>query len=583
VLVGVLVGLAFAGSRKQLAEGTQVAGVDVGGLTHGQAVAKLEERFAEIADDPVEFTAGDRTFSFAANQLGVDPDWRAAVQAAGRAGDGFGPIRGFRRLHTRFFGAEILPRLAVSNAALEFALDRMVERVDQPAVNASLVRRGLEIEVVREHAGQRLLRDEAAQTLARTLGSVERVGAQTALPVVVATPPVTAPVLSTAARRARTALSAAVVLRGQPRSFRVPRWRIAKLLTLPSDGRSRLLIAGPGATAYFKALSERVGRPPADARFAVSGDSIQVVPARAGTQLDVPRTSRALLRAATSRSNRIATISIVRALPERTTKEALAMGIDSRMASYKTYNAGTWDRITNLRLGVTLLDDTLVTPGGTFSLNDAIGERTEERGFRSAPVIIGTKYAEEVGGGTSQVATTVFNAAWEAGLRITERNPHSLYISRYQLGRDATVYWPSLDLKFVNDTDQWVLVKGFAEGDGITVSIYGGERRRVESSEGTYEITGPVPVKRVEDKRILIGERVVEEEGSQPSRTSVTRTVYSSDGTLISEETWNTSYRGETRVVRVGTKPKAPAPKVPKKPAPETPPADAATPPATQP
>ena len=134
-------------------------------------------------------------------------------------------------------------------------------------------------------------------------------------------------------------------------------------------------------------------------------------------------------------------------------------------------------------------------------------------------MIIGTRYEEEVGGGTSQVATTVFNAAWEAGLRITERNPHSLYISRYQLGRDATVYWPSLDLKFVNDTDQWVLVKGFAESDGITVSIYGGERRRVESSEGTMEVTGAVPVKRVKDKTLPIGQEVVEEEGSTPSRT----------------------------------------------------------------
>ena len=147
------------------------------------------------------------------------------------------------------------------------------------------------------------------------------------------------------------------------------------------------------------------------------------------------------------------------------------------MGSYKTYNAGTWDRITNLRLGVTLLDGTLVAPGGTFSLNDTIGERTEERGFRSAPVIIGTEYEEEVGGGTSQVATTVFNAAWEAGVRITERNPHSLYISRYQLGRDATVYWPSLDLKFQNDTAKWILVKGYVEGDGIRVSLYGGERQ----------------------------------------------------------------------------------------------------------
>jgi len=585
VLVGVLVGLAFAGSRQELAEGTQIAGVAVGGLSHDQAVAKLERRFGEIADDPVEFAAGDRTFSFAANQLGVDPDWRGAVRAAGRAGDGFGPIRGFRRLHTRFFGAEILPRLAVSNAALEFALDRIAERVDHPAESAALVRRGLRIEVVSEQAGQRLLRDAAARALVRTLGSVNRIGARTVLPVVVATPHVTAAKLSIAARRARIALSAPVVLRGQARSFRVPRWRIAELLALPSNGRSRLTIAGPGATAYFRALSERVGRPPVDARFAVSGDSIQIVPARAGTQLEVPRTARALLRAATSRSNRVASISIVRASPERTTKEALAMGIDSRMSSYKTYNAGTWDRITNLRLGVTLLDDTLVAPGGTFSLNEAIGERTEERGFRSAPVIIGTEYEEEVGGGTSQVATTVFNAAWEAGLKITERNPHSLYISRYQLGRDATVYWPSLDLKFVNDTSQWVLVKGFAESDGITVSIYGGERRRVESSQGTFEVTGPVPVERIKDKTIPIGKTVVEEEGTRPSRTSVTRTVYSSDGTLISEETWNTSYKGETRVVRVGTKPKPKAPeqKVPKEPATETPSGDAATPPAKQP
>ena len=124
------------------------------------------------------------------------------------------------------------------------------------------------------------------------------------------------------------------------------------------------------------------------------------------------------------------------------------MGIDQRMSSYKTYYAGTADRIKNLQLGVAALDGTLVRPGGIFSLNRAIGERTVERGFRPAPVIIGTEYSEEVGGGTSQVATTVFNAAWEAGLRITERHPHSLYISRYPLGRDATVYWPSLDLEF---------------------------------------------------------------------------------------------------------------------------------------
>lgn len=261
------------------------------------------------------------------------------------------------------------------------------------------------------------------------------------------------------------------------------------------------------------------------------------------------------------------------------------MGIDTRMSTYKTYNSGTTDRITNLRLGVQELDDTLVPPGGTFSLNQAIGERTVERGFRPAPVILGTKFAEEIGGGTSQVATTVFNAVWEAGLRISERNPHSLYISRYQLGRDATVYWPSLDLRFVNDTKRWVLVKGFPEPDGIRVSIYGGERRRVESSAGTRAITGSAPVKRVKDPTLPKGKTKVEEEGTAPSKTSVTRSIYGEDGNLIRTETWNTSYKGETRIIRVGTKAKKPVEGDPKAaPGEKTkPPAGGVTPPPTPP
>jgi vancomycin resistance protein YoaR len=591
-LVGVLLGLAFAGSKQELADGTEVAGVDVGGLTQLQAVAKLNALYDEVREEPVTFVAGEERFTLASNQLGVEPDWRAAVAAAEQAGGGFGPIRGFRRIHTRFFGAEILPSVVVSNAALEFALEKIAENTDRAPRSAALVRRGLRIEAVPEQSGRRLERDAAARMVVRTLGSLERPADATALPVAVASPPVTAPMLAAAARRARVAISAPVLLQGQTRSWRVPRWRIAELLALPKDGSKRLAIAGPRADAYFRALSERVGKPPVDASFIVYGDAIRVVPSRNGTELDVPRTARALLRAATLPTKRVAKISIARARPDRTTKEALAMGIDTRMASYKTYNSGTWDRITNLRLGVSMLDDTLVPPGGTFSLNQAIGERTKERGFRSAPVIIGTRYEEEVGGGTSQVATTVFNAVWEAGLRITERNPHSLYISRYPLGRDATVYWPSLDLKFANDSDDWVLVKGFPEADGITVSIYGGERRRVESSDGTMTVTGSPPVRRVKDPTLPVGQTVVEESGSSPSRTTVTRTIYGPDGKLIREETWNTSYKGETRVVLVGTKQPEPEP-VPKpkpKPKPKQPadlgqtkPPAGATAPPTQP
>ncbi|HET8968404.1 MAG TPA: VanW family protein, partial [Gaiellaceae bacterium] len=547
-------GLAFAGSRSELASGTEVAGVDVGGLTRSEAIAKLETLYEQRSDDPVEFVAGSSSHSYAATQLGIQPNWSAAVTAAGRAGDGFGPLRGFRRIRARVFGAEVLPQLAVSNAALEYALDQIAADVDRRPKSAALVRRGLRIRVVPEQNGSRLDRDAAAELMVRTLGQVEPAPGALALPVKVTAPPVSAARLAGVAERARTALSNPVILKSAQRSFRLPPSRVAELLRLPSGGATKLVIGGAAADAYFRNLSENIGRPARDAEFAAYGESVQVVPARDGLELNVPKAAREILRAATRPANRVARLTVVRALPERTTAEALAMGIDTRMATYKTYYSGTADRITNLQLGVRALDGTLVAPGETFSLNEAIGERTVERGFRPAPVIIGNEYAEEVGGGTSQVATTAFNAAWEAGLRITERNPHSLYISRYQLGRDATVYWPSLDLKFVNDTDTWVLVKGFAEGDGISIAIYGGESRRVESSSSPLVVTGPVPVERVDDPTLAKGKTVVEEEGSSPTRTSATRKVYSADGELLHSETWTTSYRGGERVVRVGTK-----------------------------
>jgi uncharacterized protein YabE (DUF348 family) len=119
-----------------------------------------------------------------------------------------------------------------------------------------------------------------------------------------------------------------------------------------------------------------------------------------------------------------------------------------------------------------------------------------------------------------------------------------------------------------------VLVRGFSESDGISVAIYGGEARRVESSATPLVATGAVPVQRIPDASLPKGERVVEEEGAAPTRTSATRMVYDADGKLLRSETWNTSYEAEKRIVRIGTKVAEPKPKIG-----EVPPADEVAPP----
>jgi vancomycin resistance protein YoaR len=210
------------------------------------------------------------------------------------------------------------------------------------------------------------------------------------------------------------------------------------------------------------------------------------------------------------------------------------------------------------------IDGTIVRPGESFSFNESVGPRTPERGFREGQMIVGSLLLPAIGGGVCQTATTLFNNAFELGLPIVERHNHSFYISHYPLGRDATVNYPDLDLKFTNDTDNWLLVRTFVGSGSLTVNLYGTpQNRRVESTEEPLRVIGAPRVKRVPDPTLLKGESEVLEYGEPARATSVSRKVYSASGTLLHEDTWYSQYRSEPRVIRVGTKPK---PKPKKKP-----------------
>ncbi len=566
-VLAALLGLVFAGSTVRVAEGVTIAGVDVGGLTESEARTLLERRAARVAHVPVVFTAGGERYPIKASSLGVKADWSAAVSSALSEGAGFGPVRGYKRLQTRFLGTEIAPAVAAYEAALDYKLGRLAKEIDRGHVEARLVRRGLEVAVIPGQVGLTLKREAAADAIVRALAQLDR-GRTAPLPVTIDPIEVTAAELAPAARQARIALSAPVRLVHEQTRWKLPRWRLAELISLPSGSSTKLSIAGPKADAWFALLRRNVERAPVGASFATSSGAVRIIPSRPGLELDVPATADALLAAAVSPGGRSAPLALVTSQPELTTADAKALKIERRLGSYTTLNAGSANRITNLRLAIELLNGALVAPGGVFSFNDRVGERTIERGFLPAPVIIRDEYEEDVGGGVSQVATTVFNAAWESGVKIVERNPHSLYISRYQLGRDATVNYPDLDLKFVNDTPRWILVSTSWDSGSITVSLYGsGPERRVESGEGTMRITGPARIRRTPDPTLERGTELVDEEGSEARATSVTRTVSDEAGDVLHDETWNTSYRGEYRIIRVGTKPKP----EPKKPEPEQP------------
>ena len=281
--------------------------------------------------------------------------------------------------------------------------------------------------------------------------------------------------------------------------------------------------------------------------------------------LDVPKTAAALLAASTNRLNRSVPITVATQAPKRTTADAQAMGITGIVSSYTTLYGGVPNRIHNVEVVSHLVDNTLIAPGKEFSFNGTTGERNAAKGLLEAPVIINGELENGLGGGTCQVSTTVFNAAYEAGLPITARTNHALYISHYPQGRDATVNYPDIDLKFVNDTDHWLLLRTFVSSSSLTVNLYGTpQHRRVESETAPLVTTGPVP-----DGGHQGPDPPRRPEGRRRGRLAAAvderdRKVYDENGKLLYDNTWYSSYVGEKAIVRVGTKPKPkPKPKQP--------------------
>jgi vancomycin resistance protein YoaR len=583
VLGGTTLGLAFAGSPKRLPAGSQIAGVDVSGLTPGDARAMLKQRSRELGRVPVVFTANGKRWRVKPDAVVADIDWAAAVEAARQQGEGFGPFRGLKRLGVRVFGGDVAPRATVYQAAIDSYVSRFAQAVDRPRAEPYLHLRGLQPEVVPGHAGTLLDRSAAERVLVRALTGLLR--KPVALTLRADRPHLATADLAGAKVKAETALSAPVDLSYGSGSWHLTRVKIARLLALPRGGSTELMLTGPLAPHFLANLRKRIDHAPRDASFEVGARNIvRVVPAEAGRSLDVEATTRNLLAAMLSTTNRRADLQVATAAPERTTSEARAMGITGLVGAYETFYGGVPNRIHNVQLVSHLIDNHFIAPGDEFSFNGTTGERTPDKGFLEAPVIINGELKTGLGGGICQVSTTTFNAAYDAGLSITERTNHALYISHYPLGRDATVNYPDTDLKFVNDTDHWLWLRTFVGSSSLTVALYGApQHRRIESDVSPLVVTGPPPVKRVRDPNLLVGQTSVEEDGSPSRSTSVRRRVYTADGKLLYDHTWYSSYRAEPRVIRVGTKPMPEPPAKKKKKTPGPPPPPPVSPPPASP
>ena len=215
-----------------------------------------------------------------------------------------------------------------------------------------------------------------------------------------------------------------------------------------------------------------------------------------------------------------------------------------------------------------MLDGTIILPGKSFSLNRALGKRTVEKGFVAAPQIFDGRLEDAVGGGISQFATTLYNAAFFAGVKLVAHQAHQFYISRYPMGREATVWWGGPELIFRNNWPAAILMKVSASDSAITVRFYSRKfGRRVETKTGKpYAYTSPRTIRTLNSSLPAGTTSTVQSAGESGFTVQYTRKVFRGVE-LLANERYTVRYDPQNAIVEVGP-PKPPAKKAKSKPQP---------------
>jgi vancomycin resistance protein YoaR len=299
-----------------------------------------------------------------------------------------------------------------------------------------------------------------------------------------------------------------------------------------------------------------VAKEPKDASFASDGTKAWVVPGVEGEELDPVATAQAITEASLEPTGRTVEVAVKTKEPDLTTDEAKDMGIKDVLASYTTTYTGSSNRQVNVRITTEYATNVFLAPGEEYNFDKQIGPRTAARGYKLAPGIVGPNTLEDVlGGGICQVSTTMFNAVFDAGLKVTERHNHSIYISHYPKGRDATVTGGGKNLRFVNDTGKYIWIRGTSTGVKTTITIYGtDDGRKVEWSVGDfYGVVGKSTVT-IADPMMLVGKTRVIDEGQTGRSLKTYRKVTLPNGTVLHNNTFISRWPMYPKQIAVGTK-----------------------------
>lgn len=473
-------GLAYATdllrTSGEVPRGVVVAGIDVSGMDPAAADAKLRDALGDRANEELPLTLGDVRTSIVPAQAGLAIDWDATWDSIG--GQPYNPFTRF----TSLFGTR---DVSVVSKVDQGAFDRTLTDLhghDIATVDGTIRFDNGRPVAVPPVPGRQLDTEPAREMI------LDRwvLGAALDLPEVPAPLLVRPEAVDKALREvAEPAVRSAVIFAGKGGEAKLDPAQIATLISFAPDGQGGLGLAVDQNAATAVLAPQLAGSEvePKDASFSLSGGKPTVVPAIVGDKVNWAKTLEQLPTLLVASTGRTGQAVYEKVDPALTTEAATALGITEPMGSFTTGGFSGPSGV-NIRVVAQKVNGAVVKPGDTFSLNDFTGPRGIEQGYVESGIIDHGRPSTAVGGGISQFATTLYNAAYFAGLEDAGHTEHSYYISRYPAAREATVFDGAIDLKFRNNTQSGVYIEAVATGSDITVRLWGTKTVNVESVTG---------------------------------------------------------------------------------------------------
>jgi vancomycin resistance protein YoaR len=480
-------GVAVWAMAGDVPRGTEVLGLDLGGKSRAAAAATLHRRFDPRAAEPAAIALDGRSVTIDPADIAMTLDVDATVDRAAQGG-------------MRLSGTwTVPPVIRLDEAKLDAVLRRQIDGKRITRVAPAITYRGVTPHPTYPKAGLDLDVVAAAGTV-RKVWLTGRTGTVALAEL----PPATtdAEVDALAGGLARTAVADPVTVRADGKQFTLSPAAIAKALQFRADRTGRLVPAIDGDRLHVAAASDfaTVETAPEEASISLQGGKPVIVASTAGRVVDLTRLAADLLTVLATPAPRAVIATLVTKDSDTTDADLARLGVKERVSTFTTYFTGgaKSPRTQNIVTIAKAVDGAIVKPDETFSLNGHTGERNYDAGYQDAPVIVGGKLEPGVGGGASQFTTTLFNAAYYAGLQDVEHKPHSFYFSRYPAVIESTIFYPTLDLKFKNTTPYGVLIDTSTTGNSVTVSMWSTKYYDSVTTERSARrnVTGPPTVYR---------------------------------------------------------------------------------------